>query len=137
MLLGGDSGYPTRSLETSVEIAMKSELIITCFCLGVLGSALACAGDEEAMVANNEDAAAVSETGKGKAPEAKAGDSPSGKGKQWTNADCYPNSVPDDAPNIAKLCAQLANSAPDMAFTPTDYEGMPPECQPFVESKCR
>jgi hypothetical protein len=116
---------------------MKSKLIITCFCLGVFGSTLACAGDEEAMNANDGNTAAAVKTGEDKAAKAKADDSASGKGKQWTNADCYPNSVPDDAPNIAKLCAQLANSAPDMPFTPADYEGMPPECQPFVEQKCR
>jgi hypothetical protein len=57
--------------------------------------------------------------------------------QRLTNADCYPFSVPDSAPAIAKTCAGLAKSAPNMLFTPADYEGMPEDCKPFVNPICR
>jgi hypothetical protein len=54
-----------------------------------------------------------------------------------TNADCFPASVPDSAPDNAKLCVALANSAPDMPFTPADYQALPEECKPIVLPECR
>jgi len=54
-----------------------------------------------------------------------------------TNADCFPTSLPDTAPQIAKLCIGLAKSNPGMPFGPEDYQGMPEDCKPFVNSKCR
>ena len=54
-----------------------------------------------------------------------------------TNADCFPASVPDSAPKNAKLCVDLANSAPDMPFTPADYEGLPDDCKSIVFPECR
>jgi prepilin-type N-terminal cleavage/methylation domain-containing protein len=54
-----------------------------------------------------------------------------------TNADCFPDSLPDSAPTIAKLCLGLAKSVPDMAFTANDYRGMPEDCKPYVEPRCR
>jgi hypothetical protein len=53
-----------------------------------------------------------------------------------TNADCFPASVPDSAPNIAKLCVALANAASDMLFTPADYERLPEECKSIVLPEC-
>jgi len=58
-------------------------------------------------------------------------------GRQCTNRDCIAKSVPDSAPANAKICASLAKSAPDMAFKPSDYHGMPEECKPYVDPKCR
>jgi prepilin-type N-terminal cleavage/methylation domain-containing protein len=58
-------------------------------------------------------------------------------GPQLTNADCFPSSVPDSASTWAKMCIGLAASAPNMAFTPADYQGMPEDCKPFVDPKCR
>jgi len=57
--------------------------------------------------------------------------------RKLTHADCFPDSPPADAPTWAKLCIQLANSKPDMVFTKFAYEGLPPECKPYVKSKCR
>jgi len=57
--------------------------------------------------------------------------------RKLTHADCFPNSPPADAPTWAKLCIQLANSKPDMIFTKFAYEGLPPECKPYVKPKCR
>jgi hypothetical protein len=58
-------------------------------------------------------------------------------GPQLTNADCFPSSIPETASNWAKMCIGLAKSAPNMAFTPADYQGMPEDCKPFVNPKCR
>jgi hypothetical protein len=57
--------------------------------------------------------------------------------QQRTNADCFPTSAPDSASTWAKMCIDLAKSAPDMAFTPADYESMPEDCKPFVNPICR
>jgi prepilin-type N-terminal cleavage/methylation domain-containing protein len=65
------------------------------------------------------------------------GDDDDGTGSQLTNADCFPTSVPDSASMWAKMCIGLAASAPNMAFTPADYRGMPEDCKPFVDPKCR
>jgi hypothetical protein len=54
-----------------------------------------------------------------------------------TNADCFPTSVPDSAPEIAKICVGLANTRPDMPFTPTDYQGLPEDCKAIVHPECR
>jgi hypothetical protein len=56
--------------------------------------------------------------------------------QQLTNADCFPSSVPDSASQWAKTCIALANSAPDMVFTPADYQGMPEECKSIVLPEC-
>jgi hypothetical protein len=58
-------------------------------------------------------------------------------GSGWTNADCFPTSLPESAPEIAKLCVALANSAPDMPFTPEVYEGLPNDCKAIVFPECR
>ena len=58
-------------------------------------------------------------------------------GPQLTNSDCFPSSIPDSASTWAKMCIGLAASAPNMAFTPADYRGMPEDCKPFVDPKCR
>jgi hypothetical protein len=133
---------------------MKIKLIITCVCLGMLGStSLSCAGEEDATTANAESATAQSESNKGQdsaAKPAKSNDRPSGKREpakaqaidnsdraKMTHADCFPKSVPDSAHNNAKLCIVLANSKPDMLFPKSDYDGMPDECKPFVDPKCR
>jgi len=141
---------------------MKSKLIITCVCLGVLGGTLACAGEEEAMTVSDESAAPLSGAGEGesaaplsgagegespkmedrksespKMEDRKSDEGPRGEGKQLTNADCIPTSVPDSAPTNAKICVGLAKSHPDMAFTPNDYRGMPEDCKPYVDPKCR
>lgn len=54
-----------------------------------------------------------------------------------TNSDCFPTSAPASAPTVAHQCISLANAHPDMAFTPKDYEGMPPDCKFLVNPKCR
>ena len=113
-----------------MEITMKSKLIVACACLGILGGTLACTGEEEAMTASDESAAPISGTGK-------ADDGPRGEGKQWTNADCFTNSVPDSASQWAKTCISLAKTHPDVPFTPNDFRGMPEDCKPFVKPKCR
>jgi hypothetical protein len=60
-----------------------------------------------------------------------------GEGAQLTNGDCFPDSAPANASNLARTCLSLAQSAPGMAFTPNDYHGMPDECKPLVKAKCR
>lgn len=60
-----------------------------------------------------------------------------GSGGRYTNADCFPSSVPDSAPSNAKICVGLAKSKPDMLFTPNDYRGLPEDCKPIVNPKCR
>jgi hypothetical protein len=148
----------TRSARSkfTLEIAMKSKLIMMCACLGVLGSTSAYAGDEEAMIDVAESAASPSESGETKDSEAKdhgRNDGPSGKSenskagddqedsrgkkKQLTNADCLPPSIPASAHPTAKACIGLSNGHPDMPFTPADYKGMPVECQPYVYPKCQ
>jgi alpha-tubulin suppressor-like RCC1 family protein len=57
--------------------------------------------------------------------------------QQLTNAHCFPSSVLDSASQLAKTCIALANSAPDMVFTPADYQGLPEDCKPLVNSICR
>jgi hypothetical protein len=142
---------PVQSILT-VEIAMKIKLVITCVCLGMLGNPAWCAADEE-MNANAEKASPQSEGDKGQdsaAKAAKSNDHPRGKREaaeakadenperaKMTNADCFPRSVPDSAPNNAKLCASLMKSHPDMLFPKIDYERMPEECKPYVYPKCR
>ena len=119
---------------------MKSKLIVACACLGILGGTLACAGEEEAMTVSDESAAPFSGAGEGESPkmeDRKADEGPRGEGQQLTNADCIPTSVPDSAPANAKICVGLAKSHPDMAFTPNDYRGMPEDCKPYVNPKCR
>jgi hypothetical protein len=64
-------------------------------------------------------------------------DDRSSSGFGLTNADCFPASVPDSAPDNAKLCVSLANSHPDMQFTPQDYQGLPEECKAIVFPECR
>jgi hypothetical protein len=71
------------------------------------------------------------QTGKGSCPVV------DGNHQQLTNADCFPSSVPDSASDIAKICIALANAAPNMAFTPADYQAMPDDCKPFVNPICR
>jgi hypothetical protein len=67
----------------------------------------------------------------------------SGKGREdgddarYTNADCFPTSVPDSATQWAKACIGLSNAHPDTAFAPSDYQGMPEDCKPYVDPKCR
>lgn len=61
--------------------------------------------------------------------------SPSGDGGGYTNKDCFP-AVPASAPPIAHTCKALADSAPDMAFTRRDYDGMPDGCKPYVNPIC-
>jgi hypothetical protein len=58
-------------------------------------------------------------------------------GRGLTNAECLPPSAPADAPQIAKTCVSLANSAPDMIFTKQDYQGMPDQCKFLVAAHCR
>jgi hypothetical protein len=121
-----------------MEIIMKSKLIITCVCLGLLGGTFACAGEEEAKTASDKSAGALSGTGEGsEKQDGKGDDDPRGEGGQLTNADCLPASVPDSASQWAKACISLAKSHPDAAFTPIDYQGMPEDCKPFVNPKCR
>jgi hypothetical protein len=128
---------------------MKSKLIITCVCLGMLGSAVSCSGEDEATQASAETAAAEPAAPKAQKPAAKPTKqkerpapkreeaAPEGSESTLTNADCFPESVPDSAPNNAKLCVGLAASAPDMVFTKRDFEGMPEDCQPIVLPHCR
>jgi prepilin-type N-terminal cleavage/methylation domain-containing protein len=59
------------------------------------------------------------------------------EGQQLTNADCLPASIPDSASTWAKACIGMARSVPDMPFGPADYQGMPPDCKPYVNPKCR
>jgi hypothetical protein len=131
-----------------VEIAMKIKWIVTCVCLGMLGSTLSCAGEEEATKANAETAVKQPEARKAPAPAAKPAKSkerPAAKAKDaesagsgpLTNADCFPDKAPDSAPSLAQTCVNLAKSAPDMAFTKRDYDGMPDDCRPVVLPKCR
>jgi hypothetical protein len=54
-----------------------------------------------------------------------------------TNSCCFPTSVPDSASTNEKLCVGLATSRPDMPFTPDDYRGLPEECKPLIDPKCR
>ncbi len=132
---------------------MKSKLIITCVCLGMLGITLSCGGDEEATTVNAESASPQADSNEGQdavAKPAKRKKSASRKTEaakpktgenvdraKMTNADCFPDSIPDSSSVNAKLCITLANSHPDMLFPKRDYEGMPPECKPFVLEKCR
>ncbi len=135
---------------------MKCKLIITCVCLGMLGSTVACAADEEATTVTAESASPQSENAKGQDSAAKSAKSDDGPGNTlgnaneravealknrdraiMTNADCFPTSVPDSAPSYAKICVALANSAPDMLFPKRDYENMPEDCKPIVDPKCR
>jgi hypothetical protein len=127
---------------------MKSKMIITCVCIGMLGSTVSCSGKDEATQASAETAVA-----KPKAPAQKPAANPSKRKERpapkqekaapedgesaLTNAECFPESLPDSAPNNAKLCVGLAMSAPDMIFTKLDFEGMPDECKPIVMSHCR
>lgn len=132
---------------------MKSQLIITCVCLGMLGITLSCGGDEEATTVTAESASAQSADDNGQDSAAKSAESknrPGGKRKaakakvdenvdraKMTNADCFPTSVPDSALPNAKLCIALAASKPDMLFPKHDYDHMPEECKPLVPPKCR
>jgi hypothetical protein len=133
-----------------MEITMKSKLIVVGVCLGILGGTLACAGEEEAMTVSDESAAPLSGAGEGeslkmedrqgespKMEDRKSDEGPRGEGEPLTNADCIPTSVPDSAPANAKICVGLAKSHPDMVFTPNDYRGMPEDCKPYVNPKCR
>jgi hypothetical protein len=58
-------------------------------------------------------------------------------GQQLTNSDCFPPRVPGSASQTAKICIALANAAPDMPFTPADYQGMPEDCKALVNPICR
>ena len=137
---------------------MKSKLFITCVCLGMLGSTISCAGEDEATQADAESAtqsesaddqaAAAKPTRKDKRPSglrkgAKAAaaeaiaDHATKKRAKLTNADCFPKSVPDSAHSHVKLCIILANSAPNMLFPKSDYDRMPEECKPIVLDHCR
>jgi len=130
---------------------MKSKMIVTCVCLCLLGGSVACSGDEKATAVNAEATkpeaakapAAPAKPAKSnvqqkpKAEPAPATDASGSASAVLTNKDCFPDSVPDSAPNNAKLCVILAKSAPDMAFTKRDYDGMPPDCRPIVLPKCR
>ena len=124
---------------------MKSKLIITCVCLGMLGSTLSCAGDEEATTVNAESASPQSDSDNGQDAAAKPAKKKGAKKKaagsadrdKMTNADCFPDRAPDSATDIAKTCISLAKSAPDMLFTLADYSGMPEDCKPIVLPKCR
>jgi prepilin-type N-terminal cleavage/methylation domain-containing protein len=60
-----------------------------------------------------------------------------GGGGGLTNADCFPTTVPETAPEMAKLCIGLAKSAPDMAFTPHVYASLPEDCKPIINPQCR
>jgi hypothetical protein len=64
-------------------------------------------------------------------------DDPDEPDRGLTNADCLPRTAPADAPQIAKTCVALANSAPDMKFSPRDYQGMPDQCKFLVAAECR
>jgi prepilin-type N-terminal cleavage/methylation domain-containing protein len=66
----------------------------------------------------------------GKGPE-------DGDDTRYTNADCFPTSVPDSATTWAKACISLSKAHPDTAFAPSDYQGMPEDCKPYVDPKCR
>jgi prepilin-type N-terminal cleavage/methylation domain-containing protein len=67
----------------------------------------------------------------------------SGKGREggddtrFTNADCLPPSIPDSATQWAKACISLSNANPDTPFAKSDYQGMPEDCKPYVDPKCR
>jgi hypothetical protein len=65
------------------------------------------------------------------------GDDSASRDRGLTNADCFPSSVPDSASDLEKICVGLANSAPDMPFTPSDYQGMPEDCKSLVNPICR
>ena len=67
----------------------------------------------------------------------KGKDGSSSPGDRYTNADCFPDSLPASAPSTANLCLTLAPSAPGMRFKPKDYQGMPEDCKPIVNPKCR
>jgi len=128
---------------------MKSKLIITCVCLGMLGSAVSCSGEDGATQASAETAVAEPEASKAQKPAAKPAKpkarpapkheeaAPEGGESALTNGECFPKSLPDSAHNTAKLCVGLAASAPDMIFAKKDFEGMPEECKPIVLSHCR
>jgi hypothetical protein len=115
----------------------------------MLGSAVSCSGEDEATQASAETAVAEPEAPKAEKPATKPTKrkeraaakreeaAPKGGESTLTNAECFPESVPDSAPNNAKLCVGLAASAPDMVFTKKDFEGMPEECKPIVLSHCR
>jgi hypothetical protein len=64
-------------------------------------------------------------------------DGPDSTPTRFTNSDCFPKVAPEGAASIAKTCVSLAKSAPDMAFSTQDYQGMPPECKYLVNPKCR
>jgi len=80
-----------------------------------------------------------SEKGDGKDGEGSDDDNGGGGGggAQLTNSDCFPVTAPNNASNLARTCLSLAKSAPNMAFTPKDYHGMPDECKPLVKARCR
>lgn len=135
---------------------MKSKMIITCVCLGLLGSTFACSGDEQATNVKAETASPQAKTGKAQdsavkppkanvRPSAKREDAPakeadsagSAERNKLTNADCFPDSLPESAPSLAKMCLGLAKSQPDMLFPKSDYDGMPEDCKPYVLPHCR
>jgi prepilin-type N-terminal cleavage/methylation domain-containing protein len=74
------------------------------------------------------------EGGSGKGGSGKGG---SGEDGEFTNADCFPTSVPDSASPDAKICVQFANQAPEMAFTLDDYRSLTQDCKSLVNPKCR
>ena len=72
----------------------------------------------------------------GKKP--KKNDKGNGEGDtQFTNSKCFPRTAPEGATETQRLCVGLANSAPNAPFTKQDYQYMPPECQPLVNTICR
>ena len=85
----------------------------------------------------DEDEEEEDEKGKKGKKGKKDGNGEEDPGPKFTNKDCFPTTAPEGAPMFVAACIGFANSAPDMAFGPLDYQRMPPECQSLVVSKCR
>ena len=132
---------------------MKSKVIMTCFCVCMLGITTACSGDEQATNANSETAKTKAEPANApKAPEkpaaknmrkeaapkaAKPMDDKGSASPQMTNKDCFPETMPESPSNNVTMCMILTQSHPDMAFTKTDFDSLPEDCKAIVLPKCR
>jgi type II secretory pathway component PulJ len=92
------------------------------------------AGGEEDEAEQEEDG---EEDGEDDAESGSGGREDDDRETAMTNGKCFPRSIPDSAPMFAKMCVGLANSAPDMPFTPQDYAALPADCQAIVNPQCR
>jgi len=60
-----------------------------------------------------------------------------GNNARYTNADCFTIDVPSSASQWARACKSLADANPDTPFAKSDYQGMPEDCKPYVNPRCR